>query len=354
MIPRLALVVISAAIFLAPVGTLGQTPVPSGKAAAKVVPAAKSASSTIPRLPDGRPDIGGFWSNNTATPLQRPQALAGKEFLTDAEAKALEVDSRERTLASDRQAVEHPKEVGDYNAAFKEDARWALPNKRTSIITEPKDGRLPPFTPEAEKKFKADQEYHRQHLHDGPEDMTTIERCITWITSGPPMLPSFYNNNYQIVQTHDHVVILAEMVHDVRIIPLDRRPHENIPQWMGDSRGHWEGDTLVVETVNFNGRRGWFESPMTEGSGARRLDAKMRVTERFTRTSPDILLYQFTVDAPDMYTKPWSGEIPMRSFPGPVYEYGCHEGNYGMPLILSGARAEEKKAEEAARKVSQQ
>ena len=341
--------VVSLVISVAPLRVAGQNPVPRTNPAAKSAPTAKSTGSTIPRLPDGRPDIGGFWSNNTATPLQRPQALAGKEYLTDEEAKALERASKAQTLASDRQAVEHPKEVGDYNAAFKEDSRWALPNKRTSIITDPKDGRIPPFTPEAAKKFKADQEYHRQHPHDGPEDMTTIERCITWITSGPPMLPSFYNNNYQIVQTHDYVVILAEMVHDVRIIPLDGRPHEDLPQWMGDSRGHWEGDTLVVDTVNFNGRRGWFESPMTEGSGARRLDHNMRVTERFTRTAPDILLYQFTVNAPDMYTGPWSGEIPMRSFAGPVYEYGCHEGNYGMGLILSGARAEEKKAEASAK-----
>ena len=314
-----AFVLISIGVFLVPQQIAAQAPAAKGNPPAKSTSLATSTTSTVPRLPDGRPDISGFWSNNTATPLQRPQALAGKEFLTDEEAKAVEQASRERTKAADRQKYERPNEVGDYNAVFLEDSRWALPNRRTSIITDPKDGRLPPFTLEADKKFKADQEYHRQHLHDGPEDMTTIERCITWITSGPPMLPSFYNNNYQIVQTHNQVVILAEMVHDVRIIPLDGRPHENIPQWMGDSRGHWEGDTLVVDTVNFNGRRGWFESPMTEGSGARRLDEKMHVTERFTRTAPDILLYQFTVDAPKMYTKPWSGEIPMRSFPGPVY-----------------------------------
>src|SRR6266404_513118 len=212
--------VVSLVISVAPLRVAGQNPVPRTNPAAKSAPTAKSTGSTIPRLPDGRPDIGGFWSNNTATPLQRPQALAAKEFLTDEEAKALEVDSRQRTLASDRQAIERPKEVGDYNAAFKEDARWALPNKRTSIITDPKDGRLPPLTPEAQRKFEADREYHSHHVHDGPEDMTTIERCITWINSGPPMLPSFYNNNYQIVQTHDHLSIVTEMVHDVRIIPL--------------------------------------------------------------------------------------------------------------------------------------
>jgi len=313
-------------------------------------PPAKSRTWTAPRLPDGRPDLSGYWSNNTVTPLERPPALAAKEFLTDDEARVLEKDARERTRASDRQASERPGEVGDYNAAFKEDSKWALPNGRTSIITDPKDGRMPPLTPEAGKKFEADQAYHKQHPHDGPEDMTTIERCITWISSGPPMLPTFYNNNYQIIQSKDHLMILVEMIHDVRIIPLDGRPHGDIPQWMGDSRGHWEGNTLVVETTNFNGKRGWFGTPMTEGGGGRRPDAKMRVTERFTRTAPDILLYQFTIDDPGTYTKPWSGEIPMRSFPGPVYEYACHEGNYGMPLILSGARSDEKTTAEAPEK----
>jgi hypothetical protein len=336
-----AIAAISAAISLAPVSILAQAPA----AVAKTAPGVKSTNSAIPRLPDGRPDIGGFWSNNTATPFQRPPALAGKEFVTDEEAKTFERNARNGALAQDRAAIDRPKELGNYNSAFLETSRWALPNNRSSIITDPKDGRLPPMTAEAKQKFEADKEYHSHHVHDGPEDMTTIERCITWITSGPPMLPSFYNNNYQIVQNHYHVVILAEMVHDVRIIPIDGSPHESIPQWMGDSRGHWEGDTLVVETTNFNGKRGWWESPMTEGSGARRLDKNMRVTERFTRTAPGILLYQFTVNAPDMYTAPWSGEIPMRAFEGPVYEYGCHEGNYGMSLILSGARAEEKKAE---------
>jgi len=305
-------------------------------------PPAKSTTWAAPRLPDGRPDLSGYWSNNTITPLERPEALAGKEFLTQDEARVLEREARDRTRASDRQVSERPGEVGDYNAVFKEDSKWALPNGRTSIITDPKDGRMPPLTPEGRKKFEADQAYHKAHPHDGPEDMTTIERCITWISSGPPMLPTFYNNNYHIVQTRDYLMILVEMIHDVRIIPLDGRPHGNITQWMGDSRGHWEGNTLVVETINFNGKRGWFGTPMTEGGGGRRPDAKMRVIERFTRTAPEVLLYQFTIDDPGTHTQPWSGEIPMRSFPGPVYEYACHEGNYGMQLILSGARSEEK------------
>ncbi len=341
-----ALISIGALLVTIPV--LAQTPA-SKQGAAKVAPLKKSAASAVPRLADGKPDMSGFWSNNTATPFERPTGLAAKEFLSEEEATKLETDSRDRTRASDVQKIEHPREVGDYNAVFKEDARWALPNKRSSIITEPKDGRLPPMTPEAQKKFAADQEYHRLHPHDGPEDMTTIERCITWITSGPPLLPSFYNNNYHIVQTRDHLSIVAEMIHDTRIIPLDGRTQDVVPQWTGNSKARWEGDTLVVETTNFNGRRGWFGVPMVEGGGGKRPDAKMKVTERFTRTSPDILLYQFTVDDPGIYTKPWSGEIPMRSFPGPVYEYGCHEGNYGMPLILSGSRAEEQAAAKKAK-----
>lgn len=345
-----ALVAIAAVTFLAPIRISAQAPAPQGSPATKVAPAAKAKTWTAPRLPDGRPDLGGYWSNNTATPLERPPAVAGKEFLTDEEARTLEQTSRDRTLANDRQKIERPREIGSYNAIFLEDSRWAMANKRTSIITDPKDGRMPPLTPEAKRKFDADQEYHSRHVHDGPEDMTTIERCITWITIGPPMLPSFYNNNYQIVQTKDHLAIVAEMVHDVRTIPLDGRPRENLRQWMGEGRGRWEGDTLVVETNTFNGKRGWFGAPMTEGSGATRPDGKMTVIERFTRTAPDILLYQFTVNDPGTYVAPWSGEITMRSFPGPVYEYACHEGNYGMPLILSGARAEEKAAAEAAKR----
>lgn len=204
--------------------------------------------------------------------------------------------------------------------------------------------------PEAQKKFAADQEHHRLHPHDGPEDMGTLERCITWITSGPPMLPTFYNNNYQIVQTRDYVMIMTEMVHDVRIIPVDGRPHDNVRQWMGDSRGHYEGDTLVVETINFNGKRSWFERAGTESGGEKRPDQNTKVIERFTRTAPDVLLYQFTVDAPDIYTRPWSGEIEMPALKDRMVEYACIEGDQGMRLMLEGARADEKAAAGAASK----
>ena len=315
----------------------GQTPAPNGNA--------KAAAWKPSRLADGHPDLQGYWTNNTATPLQRP-AGAG-EFLTADEVKA-------RAAGRGGQGGQNrnnpfPSLFGI--AAGAAEARFVM--RRTSIITDPPDGKIPPMTPEAQKKFAADQEHHKLHPHDGPEDMGALERCITWITSGPPMLPTFYNNNYQIVQTHDHVAIATEMVHDVRIIPVDGRPHGDIRQWMGDSRGHYEGDTLVVEKINFNGKRGWFERSGTEPGGEKRPDQKMKVMERFTRTAPDVLLYQFTVDDPGIYTKPWSGEIEMQTLTTPLLEYACLEGDQGMELILKGARADEKAAAEAARKKSQ-
>lgn len=312
----------------------GQVPAPNGNA--------KAATWKPSRLPDGKPDLQGYWTSNTATPLQRPNGAP--EFLSDDEIKA-------RAAGRGGQAGQNtnnpfPGLFGITSA----DARFVM--RRTSVITDPPDGKFPPMTPEAQKKFAADQEHHKLHPHDGPEDLSTIERCITWITSGPPMLPTFYNNNYQIIQTHDHVMIMTEMVHDVRIIPVDGRPHSDVRQWMGDSRGHYEGDTLVVETINFNGKRGWFGTPATEGGGEKRPDQKMKVMERFTRTAPDVLLYRFTVDDPGIYTKPWSGEIEMHTLTSPMVEYACLEGDQGMELMLKGARADEKAAAEAAQKKS--
>jgi len=200
------------------------------------------------------------------------------------------------------------------------------------------------MTPEGKQKWEEAQQHHKLHPHDGPENLSTMERCITWITSGPPMLPTFYNNNYQIIQTPENVMIMTEMVHDVRIIPVDGSPHTGVPQWKGDSVGHYEGDTLVVETINFNGKRGFFEIAATEGGGEPRPDKRMKVTERFTRIEPNVLRYQFTVDNPDVYSKPWSGEIDMQALQGPLLEYACLEGDQGMLLILKGAREDEKAA----------
>ena len=175
----------------------------------------------------------------------------------------------------------------------------------------------------------------------GPEDRGLSERCILWPTAGPPMLPSAYNNNYQILQTPGYLVIFIEMIHDFRVIPLDGRPHlpETIRQWMGDSRGRWEGNTLVVDTTNF-----------TDKNSFRGSDRNLHLVERFTRIDPETILYRFTVDDATAFTKPWTGEAPMTKTPGPIYEYACHEGNYGMANILSGARADEKALEEAAKK----
>ncbi|MEO8051437.1 MAG: hypothetical protein ABI833_13550 [Acidobacteriota bacterium] len=220
---------------------------------------------------------------------------------------------------------------------FLESGKKVVSTLRTSIIIDPKDGKLPPLVPEAQRKMDADAAYQLKHPFDGPEDLSVQDRCLSG--TGVPMLPYAYNNTYQIVQSHEFVGIVSEVMHDQRMIPVDGREHGKVRQWMGDSVGRYEGDTLVVETTNFNGKRGW--PGVNIGN---RSDEKMKVTERFTRTAADVLLYQFTVDDPGIYTRPYTGEITMWPSKDPVYEYACHEGNYSMPLILSGARADEKAA----------
>ena len=334
---------VSAAALLMPTPLAAQAP----------APAAKTAIYSPPRLADGRPDFSGFWTNNTATPLQRPDSFQGREYLRPDEVAAIE----NATVRKDDTRVKGapcaiklrpgavcpaaagggPGDVGDYNAVFLESGKKVVSTLRTSIIIDPKDGKLPPMTPEAKRKMDADAAHQLEHPFDGPEDLSTGDRCISG--TGIPMVPFAYNNTYHIVQSHDFVAIVSEVMHDQRIIPVDGRSHGSVRQWMGDSVGHYDGDTLVVETTNFNGKRGW---PLL-GVG-KRMDEKLKITERFTRTAPDILLYQFTVDDPGMYTQPYMGEITMWSSKDPVYEYACHEGNYSMPLILSGARADEQAA----------
>jgi hypothetical protein len=217
--------------------------------------------------------------------------------------------------------------------------------KRTSLIVDPPNGRLPAMTPEGAKRMAARAEDGRQtqlgHPHaDSWEDRPLQERCIVGLNAGPPMTPGAYNNNVQIFQTPDTVVLLNEMVHDARVVPMDGRPHLGIRTWKGDSRGHWEGDTLVVETTNFK------RETSLPGSSA-----STRLTERFTRADADTLLYEFTVDDPTTWTRPWTAVVPMLKSTDQIYEYACHEANYAMPGILAGARlAEKKAAEEAAKK----
>jgi hypothetical protein len=222
-----------------------------------------------------------------------------------------------------------------YNDAWYDRGTKTVKTLRTSLIVDPPDGRIPALTPEAQKKARDRAEARRLHPADGPEDRSLNERCLLTVTTGPPMLPGPYNNNYQIVQTPQSVVIFNEMVHETRSIPTDGRPHlpASVRPWKGDSIGHWEGDTLVVDTTNFSDRTNF------RGSGE-----NLHLVERFHRVDAATLLYEFTVDDPASFTRPWSAAIASTKTEGPIYEFACHEGNYGMLGILSGARADEKKA----------
>jgi len=220
-----------------------------------------------------------------------------------------------------------------YNEFWYDRGSHIVESRHTSLIIDPPDGKIPALTPEAQKRQAALAEYRRQHPGDGPEDFSLANRCILWTTAGPPMLPGAYNNNYRIVQSPGNVTILIEMIHDARIIPTDGRPHlpSNVRQWLGDSRGHWEGDTLVVETTNF-----------TDKTNFRGADENMRLVERFTRVDADTIIYEFTVHDLSSFTKPWTAQIPMKRTPEPLLEYACHEGNYAMEGMLRGLRTEEK------------
>ena len=287
---------------------------------------------TPPRTPDGHPDLQGIWSNSTVTPLERPRDLAGKEFFTPEEAAEYEKQARARNDGDRRDSNPEADLAVGYNDVWWDRGTKVVSTRRTSIIVDPPDGRIPALTPAAQARQAARAEARRLRPADGPEDRSLADRCI--VRPGPPMLPAGYNNNYQIVQTPDHVLILMEMMHDARVIPLNPRPHLSgkVRQWLGDSIGRWEGNTLVVETTNFTGETAF------RGSGE-----NLRIVERFTRVDDDTLLYQFTVDDPESFTRSWSGEIPMKKAPGPIFEYACHEGNYSMLNILSSARAEEAK-----------
>jgi hypothetical protein len=338
-----AVTVAIAALCLASAPSSGQGLTPAAKV--KTTTAAKT--STPPLTPDGHPDLQGIWSNSTLTPLERPSQLAGKEFLTEKEAADYE-KLQLQNMNRDRRDGGALADLGRaYNDAWYDSGTKIVGKRRTSLVIDPPDGKIPAFTPEAQKRQDARAEERRKkgpEPADSWEDRSLSERCIT---RGAPKIPGAYNNNFQIVQTADFVAILQEMIHDVRIIPMDGRPHlgKNIPQWLGDSRGHWEGKTLVVDTTNFDERIIFNNNTCCRGSGA-----NLHVVERFTRADADTIDYQFTVDDPTTYTRPWTVAIPMTKVDIPIYEYACHEGNYGMRNLLSGARAKEKAAEEAAKK----
>ena len=296
----------------------------------------QSANWTVPRTPDGQPDLQGLWNNTTLTPLERPRELAQKLFFTEEEAAAYE----ERGVSRREAGPDGPETVAD-PVVWWERGTKVVSTRRTSLVIDPADGRVPALTPEAQKRMEDARAETRRHPADGPRDRSLQERCVVSNTTGPPMLPGPYNNDYEIVQTPGYVMILIEMIHDVRIIPLDGRPHlsKDVRLWLGDSRGHWEGDTLVVDTTNF--------SDQTHYRGS---DQNLHLVERFTRISPGTILYQYTVDDPTAFTRPWTAEVPMQATAGPLYEFACHEGNRAMENMLRNARAEELKSEEAANK----
>jgi hypothetical protein len=297
---------------------------------------AQTAKTSPPKTADGKPDLQGFWTNITITPLERPADLAGKQFFTPQEATDYEKQTVQRNNADRRDGAGTDADVGKaYNDFWWDRGTKVVSTLRTSLIIDPPDGKVPALTADAQKRQADARAAARGHANDGPENRALTERCILWPTAGPPMLPSFYNNNYQIVQGPGYVMILVEMIHDVRIIPTDGRPHlpADVRQWMGDPRGHWEGNTLVVETTNFSTKANF------RGS-----DENMKLIERFTRTGPNSLIYEFTVNNPTAFTKPFTGQIPMYPAQGPIMEYACNEGNYAMTGMLGGARAEEKAA----------
>jgi hypothetical protein len=280
----------------------------------------------------------GIWSFATLTPLERPAELAGKTHLTDQEAAEFAQRTAQRRNADRRDGSKEQDVSRAYNDLFYDYGKSA--SNQTSLIIDPPDGKLPPLTPAGEKR-SAERAAKLARSPQGPEDRPLWERCILGFNSGPPMMPSGYNNNVQIFQTPGYAMIFNEMVHSPRVVPLDGRPHGAIRQWLGDSRGHWEGKTLVVDTTNFT----------NAGTGTIGLrvatDENFHLVERFTRRDPSTLIYEFTVDDPTIWTRPWTASIPMTKTDEAIYEYACHEGNYGMEGILAGARAEEKAAQEA-------
>jgi hypothetical protein len=306
----------------------GQAPAASPRAAAG---AAKAY--TPPKTPDGQPDLQGFWTNSTYVPLERPNGV-NKEFYTPDEALAAEKRAAEREANQTE-----PGTTADVHYDFTQfglDRSQATisRNLRTSLVIDPPDGRIPPVNATGQKRAAelAAARKTRGGQYDSVQNMPIGSRCIIMGGAGPPMMNAGYNANYQIVQAPGYVMILTEMIHDVRIIPLDNRPapHAGVRQWVGVSRGRWEGNTLVVETTNFNGRNAF-----------RGASENLKVTERFTRVSDDVLDYKFTVEDPATWDRSWTAEAPLAKTQGPIFEFACHETNYGVPNILAGARADE-------------
>ena len=312
---------------------------------------APSAAQDAPRTAWGAPDLQGVWDFRTITPLERPERLGDQAFLTEEEAANLEQEVVDRNIelanrAARRTQVTESVDRGEegapgfYNNFWLDRGTRTVGTRRTSLIVDPPHGRLPEMSPAGRERTEARRAYLREHPADSWLDRSAFDRCILGFNAGPPITPGGYNQNLQVFQTPDHVVLLTEMVHTVRVVPLDGRPAlpDDVRQWSGDSRGRWEGDTLVVETSRFNGQRRW-----------RGTTRNMTLVERLTRVDADTLVYEYTVDDPETWTRPWTASLPMRRAEEPLYEYACHEGNYSMPGILGGHRMDELTAAAAGR-----
>ena len=294
-----------------------------------------SAQTDPPRTAWGQPDLQGVWDFRSITPMQRPNDLADQEFLTTEEAAELDQAAVERDVQSwNREArrTEAGGNVGAYNNFWMDRGLKSVGTRRTSLIVYPPNGRMPSMTPSGQERAQARRDYAREHPADTWGDFSSGVRCILGFNAGPPFTPSAYNNNMQLFQTPDTVVVMTEMVNTSRVIPLNGQPHldPDVLQWSGDSRGYWEGDTLVVETRNFDPKRKW-----------RGTTASTRLVERFTRVDAETLEYTFTVTDPETWTSAWTASVPLVLNPEPMFEYACHEGNYSMPVMLGGARTEE-------------
>jgi hypothetical protein len=313
---------------------------------------------SVPRTAAGQPDLQGVWDFRTLTPLQRPDDRAEQALLTEEEVAEIEARSAASAVEADQpsevrsEPLPAGQNVGGYNNFWFDRGAGVVDDRRTSLINDPVDGRVPALRDGIRHQLGSlgeDLPSPRPILYraggagvDGPEDRGLAERCILGFNSGPPMLPGGYNQNMQLFQTTDHVVILNEMVHDSRIIPMDGREHlpGDMQQWMGDSRGYWDGDTLVVETTNFTEKTASFNPSVMVAMGS---GENLRLIERFTRVDEETLSYEYSVYDPKTFTRPFSAEIPMKRGAAPIFEYACHEGNYGLLNILRGARDDEAK-----------
>ena len=335
-----AVVVVAAVVLMAPAVVFGQ--------ASDVAP----EGWTMPRTQDGQPDLQGVWANNVATPLERPEELAEQDALTDEELAGLKARAArlfdgqgdaafgdsvfKAALVAADDFTSTDVATGNYNQFWLAERNF---DRRTSLIVDPPNGRIPALTKDGQARVAARADARLRHAV-GPEDRALTERCISF---GVPRLGAGYNSYYQVLQTSGYVVIRMETIHDVRVIPLGGTPHfsDGVRQWHGDSRGHWEGDTLVVDTTNFSPK-----STFREFNGSAE---NLHTIERFTRVGPDTLQYEVTVDDPTAWIAPWTVMIPLQQSLDQIYEFACHEGNIGMHGILAGARALEKaEAEEAA------